>query len=69
MAQRETLSVGAGDPSARGGQLDRSRDSSRLDPEQGCRLMRAFLSIQQDGLREAIVKFVTELAALEDQEP
>ena len=31
--------------------------------------MRAFLSIQQDGLREAIVKFVAELAALEDQEP
>ncbi len=32
------------------------------DPEEGYRLMRAFLSIKQAALRQAVVKMVTELA-------
>ncbi len=37
-------------------------DPDRPDPEQGHRLMRAFFNIREEGLREAIVCFVTNLS-------
>ncbi len=65
MAQRETFPDTAG--GAIGGrQGDAPGDSSRPNPEQGHRLMRAFVSIRQAVLREAIVKFVEELSTLLD---
>ena len=38
--------------------------SARPNPEDGHRLMRAFLSIEQAALRERIVNFVMELTAI-----
>jgi len=69
MAQRETFSAGAAHASTGGELRGRSGDFSRPNPEQGYRLMRAFLSVKQDVLREAIVKFVTELSTLQDKGP
>ncbi len=40
---------------------------SRSDPEEGNRLMGAFWSIRQRALRQAIVKSVTELSALDER--
>jgi len=37
-------------------------ENSRSDPEEGHRLMRAFLRIKEAHLREALVAFVEELA-------
>ena len=67
MAQRKTFSEGIeGDLSVNAGQLERFGNSTRPNPEQGHRLMRAFVSIRQAALREAIVKFVDELSTLQD---
>ncbi len=41
---------------------DESEQARCPDPEEGYRLMRAFLSIKQTALRQAVVKMVTELA-------
>lgn len=37
------------------------------DPDQGLRLMRAFMSIRQPSLRRAIIEMVTELSACDEQ--
>ncbi len=66
MANKEAFSAGPADGSIAGGPRDHSGGSSRPKPEDGLRLMHAFLSIQQDALREAIIQFVTELSALRD---
>ena len=67
MAQRETFSAGPADVSTTGGQRGRSGDLSRPSPEDGHRLIGAFLSIEQPALREAIVNFVMELSAIYDK--
>jgi hypothetical protein len=41
-----------------GGQTGSFGENSRPDPEQGYRLMRAFLRIKEARLREALVTFV-----------
>ena len=51
------------------GRPERSGDSARPNPEDGHRLMRAFLSIEQAALRERIVNFVMDLAAGKDRSP
>ncbi len=66
MAQSEISLAGTKGASIDGSQLDRSGPSSRSKPEEGHRLMRAFVSIRQAALREAIVKFVDELSTLRD---
>lgn len=68
MAQMETISVGIADASINDSQRERSGDSSRPNPDAGHRLIRAFLSIEQAALREAIVAFVVELSALQDKQ-
>ncbi len=67
MTQNEIFLAGPEDASIDGGQLDRSGPSSRSNPEEGHRLMRAFLGVRQAGLRKALVNLVTELSALEEQ--
>jgi len=70
MAQRETFSECIEDDSSvNAGQLERFGDSTRPSPEEGHRLMRAFLSIEQTALREAIVTFVVELSAFHEKQP
>jgi hypothetical protein len=80
MAQIETFSAGLADASIIDGQRaglvdafiidgqrERSGDSARPNPEEGHRLMRAFLSIEQAALREKIVNLVMELTATHDK--
>ncbi len=50
-----------------GGQGDPPRETSRPLPEEGRRLMRAFLRIEKASLREALVNFVEELSTGEAQ--
>jgi hypothetical protein len=66
MGQIETCSAGLADAPTIDGQRQRSGDSARPNPEEGHRLMRAFLSIEQAALRERIVNFVMELSAMHD---
>jgi len=46
---------------------DESEQARCPDPEEGYRLMRAFLSIKQTALRQAVVKMVTELSIPDDE--
>ncbi len=68
MARKETLSVGRGKASVDGGQRDFAGVHSRPDPEEGRRLLRAFLNIREAALREAVIALVTELSTLHDDE-
>lgn len=38
----------------------------RAEPEEGLRLMQAFLKIRSPGLREAVIKFVADLAKVDE---
>ena len=58
MARKEIVSTVPADAALRS--LRESPD--RPDPEQGRRLMQAFFNIREEGLREAIVNFVTDLS-------
>ena len=69
MARNEAFSTGPADGAVNGGQRDRAGASSRPKPEEGLRLMHAFLSIRHAALREAVIKLVTELSTLHDGEP
>jgi hypothetical protein len=64
MEQIEAFSVGLADASIIDDQRERSGDAARPNPEDGHRLMRGFLSIEQPALRERIVNFVMELTAI-----
>lgn len=68
MARKETFSVGQAKASVDGGQRDLARGHSRPDPEEGRRLMLAFLNIREAALREAVISLVTELSKLHDDE-
>lgn len=68
MAQNETFSAGPAGAPLHGGQRDQSGHTSRPNPEEGHRLMRAFLSIRRAALREAVVNLVRELSTLQDEE-
>ncbi len=67
MAHRETFSAEPADASINGGQRQRFGNSSRPSPEEGHRLIGAFLSIEQAAQRKAIVNFVLELSALKNK--
>jgi hypothetical protein len=61
MAAKDTFSAGAA--AAIGGvQSNRSRIRSLPKPEEGLRLMHAFVAIDSAALREAVVKFVEVLS-------
>ena len=63
MTSEADSSVG---PSDRG-KLDPAASFSWPDPQEGSRLMRAFLSIRQAALPDAIVKVVTQPSTLDDE--
>jgi hypothetical protein len=67
MEQIGTFSAGLADASIIDGQREASGDSARPNPEEGHRLMRAFLTIEQAAVRETIVNFVMELSAMHDK--
>ena len=50
-----------------GGQGELSKQNSRPLPEEGRRLIRAFLRIEKASTREALVNFVEELSTREAQ--
>ena len=61
MAAKNTFSVGTA-AAISGVQSNRSRNTSLPKPEEGLRLMHAFVAIRRADLREAVVKFVEDLA-------
>lgn len=61
MAAKDTFSAGAA-VAISGVQSNRSRNTSLPKPEEGLRLMHAFVAIERVDLREAVVKFVEELS-------
>ena len=68
MARKESFSVGQAKASVYGAQRDLIGVHSRRDPEEGRRLMRAFLNIREAALREAVIALVTELSTRHDDE-
>lgn len=64
MVRKEVFSTDSEESSVRSLLADPPWDAGRLNPEQGHRLMRAFLNIEEAALREAIVNFVTDLSTL-----
>jgi hypothetical protein len=67
MAKKEVLSIGPGyAPIKGGGQRNRSGIYSRPTPEEGRRLVHAFMDIKQIALREAVIQLVTDLSKLHD---
>jgi len=65
MAKKDAYSTGNDNVSAHDEQGDRTAISSRPKPEEGLRLMHAFLDIRQPEVRDAIIKFVAELSRLQ----
>jgi hypothetical protein len=61
MAAKNIFSVGTA-AAISGVQSNRSRNTSLPKPEEGLRLMHAFVTIERADLRETVVKFVEELA-------
>ncbi len=67
MATENHTSDSHSDTTVNRGQLDPSASFSWSDPEEGYRLMRSFKSVKRAALRDAIVKFVTQLSMFEDE--
>jgi hypothetical protein len=61
MAAKDTFSGGAA-AAISGAQSNRSAIGSLPKPEEGLRLMHAFVTIESVDVREAVVKFVEELS-------
>jgi hypothetical protein len=68
MTKEDTFSIAPADASPKRGQRDLTENSSPPKPEEGLRLVHAFHDIKQAALREAIIKFVTELSMLQKDE-
>jgi hypothetical protein len=65
MAKEDAFSIGAADAPLNGGRRDASASLSPPKPEEGVRLVHAFHGIKHAALREAIIKFVTELSTIQ----
>ncbi len=48
------------------GNFGPTRGSSRPPPQDGVRLMRAFIGLKQPALRQAVIDFVAKLSALDE---
>ena len=66
MAKEDTFSIAPAN--AKRGKRGLTTHSSPPKPEEGLRLVHAFHDIKQVALREAIIKFVTELSTLQQDE-
>jgi len=62
MAKKETLSTGPGGASVDPDKSEWAGNSARATPEEGVRLIHAFMGIKQPILREAIITFVAALS-------
>jgi hypothetical protein len=70
MAKKEVFSIGPSYAPIKGeGRRNPSGNYSRPTPEEGRRLVRAFMDIERRALREAVIQLVTDLAKLHDDEP
>jgi hypothetical protein len=68
MATKEAFTNGpSAGPVNRGGQRKSARVFSRPKPEDGRRLVRVFMDVKSAPMREAIIKFITELSRLPDE--
>jgi hypothetical protein len=69
MAKKEAFTTGSSGASIdHDGQRDPAGASSRPTPEDGLRLIHAFLGVKQAALREAIIKLAAELSKLRQDE-
>jgi len=68
MAKQANFSVVRSDTRVNRGRTDPARGFSWSDPEEGYRLMRAFLNIREPALRDAIITFVAEVSKLHHDE-
>jgi hypothetical protein len=70
MTKKEPFSTGPSHALIKGGgQRNPAGASCRPTPEDGRRLIHAFMDIKQAALREAVIGLVTELSKLNDDEP
>ena len=70
MAKKEPSSIGPSDAPIKGsGQRSPDETYSRPTPEDGRRLIHSFMDIKRAALREAVIRLVTELSKLHDDEP
>ena len=67
MERKKSSGIDPWRDSACGAPTDTTRDLSRPAPEEGVRLMRAFMSVRQQALREAIIEFVAKLSKDESE--
>ncbi len=65
MAKEDAFSIGALHAPLNGDKRQTPGSSSPPNPEEGVRLVHAFHGIKHAALREAIIKFVTELSTIE----
>jgi len=69
MAKKGAFSTGSSDAFINhGGQRNPAGTSSRPTPEDGLRLIHAFMDVKQAALREAIIQFIVELSKLRQDE-
>jgi hypothetical protein len=67
MAAKDASRMSSLDISARSKESDFPQGSFGPDPEEGVRLLRAFLSIPQAALREAVIELAAKFAASADK--
>jgi len=67
MAKKEPFSIGPSDARIKGGG-QRNPAGASPTPEDGRRLIHAFIGVRQPALREAVIRLVTELSKLHDDE-
>jgi hypothetical protein len=65
MSRKQSFLTLTADAYVDGGQPRPTGENFRSDPEEGHRLMRAFLTIEDPRIREALVIFVEELSKRE----
>jgi len=69
MAKKEAFPTGYSDAFIdHGGQRNSPGTASRPTPEDGLRLIHAFMEVKQTALREALIQFVVELSKLREDE-
>ena len=65
MAKEDAFSSGSARAPLNGGTRETPRNITQPNPEEGVRLVHAFHGIRHAALREAIIKFVTELSTIQ----
>ncbi len=66
MAKEDAFSIGAAHVRLNGGKRETPDNFSQPNPQEGVRLVHAFHGIKHAALREAIIRFVTELSTIQN---